>query len=185
MLKDKFYVFLLCVCFAHTLCAQQPKGYLLWSNAKRLTVDDFSIKTKSAASTPSFAQFTIDYEVNGFSFLTKNFNKKVHNYFMPAASWIDTTADIAQNLRYQQTLFDLAEIYTRQFRKALRENRKQFLKNVNIGADLNKQFISAFAQRRVMYDEETNFGTNEAKQAAWRSQIEKELTELADFAYDK
>lgn len=88
------------------------------------------IKTKADVSTPSFAQFTIDYEVGGFGFLAKNFNKKVRNYLMAGAGWIDTTAAMVLSLRYQQTLFDLAEIYTRLFRKALRESRKQLLKGV-------------------------------------------------------
>ena len=158
---------------------------MLGSNARRLTLDDFVIRTKQGASTTSFGQFTIDYEVNGFSFFTKNFNKKVHNYFIPEASWIDTTADVAQSIRYQQTLFDLAEIYTRQFRKALRENRKQFLKNINVASDLNKEFITAFAKRRVAYDDETSFGAVQSKQKEWEGIVQKELNDLRDYAYEK
>ena len=61
---------------------QQKSDYLLWSASHKLTVDDFAIKTNGVETTTSFAQFTVDYEVNGFDFLTKNFNKKVHNYFI-------------------------------------------------------------------------------------------------------
>lgn len=162
-----------------------PAGYLRWSDTRKLTADDFVIKTKTPDNIPCFAQFTISFESIAFGFLTKNFNKKVHNYFMPGASWIDTTANTALSLRYQQTLFDISEIYTRQIRKALRENRKQFFKNGHVVNDLNNQYMSLFAKRRVDYDADTKFGTDEAKQQAWEVQIQKELAALQGYAYDK
>lgn len=185
-MKKKILLTNLLFCSVATLVVAQKKDdYLLWSASHKLTVDDFAIKTKQVETTPSFAQFTVDYQVNGFDFLTKNFNKKVHNYFIKTASWIDTTAAIQQSLLYQQTLFDICEVYTRQFRKALRENRKKLLKGTAITEELNKQFVSAFARRRVDYDRETRFGADLTKQKDWESQIQKELAELSDFAYDK
>lgn len=169
----------------HTLQAQNNHDYLPWSATRKLAVDDFTIKTKQLESTTSFGQFSVDYEVGGFSFLTKNFNKKVHNYFIRAASWIDTTANISEALRYQQTLFDICEIYTRQFRQALRGNRKQFLKNTGVARELNKQYMAAFAKRRIVYDRETAFGTVTAKQKEWELQIATELEALKDFAHDR
>lgn len=89
---------------------QNSHDNLQWSATYKLTLDDFSIKTRSNETTSSFAQFSVDYEVGGFDFLTKNFNKKVHNYMIKTASWIDTTTNINQSLLYQQTLFDICEI---------------------------------------------------------------------------
>lgn len=175
---------LLWCCFAQALWAQNNSDYLPWSDTRKLSVNDFAIKTKQQETTPSFAQFTISFEPIGFGFFTKNFNKKVHNYFLPAASWIDTTADVAQSLRYQQTLFDLAEIYTRQMRKELRENRSQFLKNGNFVNELNNREMAAFAKRRVAYDSETRFGTLDVLQKAWEGQIQKELAALDKYRYE-
>jgi hypothetical protein len=185
LLSKHLFLSFVFACLAHMMYAQATKDYLLWSATRKLNVDDFGIKTKQLESTSSFAQFTLNYEVSGFSFFAKNFNKKVQNYFMPGASWIDTTTDVAKSIRYQQTLFDLCEIYARQFRQALRENRKQLLKGTNIASELNTQYMSAFSKRRVIYDRETAFGTNEAKQSEWEAQIQKELQDLSDYAYDK
>jgi hypothetical protein len=127
----------------------------------------------------------MDYQLNGFDFLTKNFNKKVRNRFIRTASWIDTTTNAQQSLLYQQTLFDICEIYTRQFRKALRENRKKIAKGTKIAEELNNQFVADFARRRIDYDRETKFGSDELKQKEWESKINKELAELSDYAYDK
>ena len=86
--------------------AQENPDYLLWSSTKKLNLADFGIKKNSANSGTSFAQFTLDYSVNGFDFLTKNFNKKVRNSMIISASWIDTTANVDASIKYQQTLFD-------------------------------------------------------------------------------
>ncbi len=45
--------------------------------------------------------------------------------------------------------------------------------------------MSEFAKRRVDYDRETKFGADEFKQKEWETQIQKELTEFADYGYDK
>ncbi len=163
---------------------QSNQDNLNWSATHKLTLDDFSIKTKSNESTSSFAQFSVEYQVNGFDFLTKNFNKKVHNYIIKTASWIDTTADINQSLLYQQTLFDICEIYTRQFRKELRENRKKIANGTEIAKELNNKIMTDFSKRRIEYDRETKYGADLTKQKEWENQIQKELLELKDFAYD-
>ena len=185
MTKGLFLANLLFLLTINTSLSQVNDDYLLWSSTRKLTPDDFTIKTHVPESTASFAQFSINYQVNGFNFLTKNFNKKVRNYFIKTASWIDTTSNLAQALAYQQTLFDICEIYTRQFRKALKENRKKIAKGTTIIEELNQKFMTAFAKRSIDYDRETKSGADELKQKEWESQIDKELTELSDYAYEK
>ena len=155
---------------------------VFWSATKKLTVDNFGIKTKISDANLSFAQFSVDYKVNGFDFMTKNFNKKVRNYLIKSASWIDTTADVIILLRYQQTLFDICEIYTRQFRKELRENRKKIASGTQFIEGLNQKAMTDFSNRRVVYDRETNFGTIFDKQSQWELQLKKELDDLKEFA---
>lgn len=155
---------------------------IFWSSSKKLTIDDFGIKTKNDETSPSFAQFSVDYQINGFDFMTKNFNKKVRNYLIKSASWIDTTTNISVSLRYQQTLFDLSEIYTRQFRKSLKENRKKIASGLQIVEDLNQKAMTDFANRRRIYDRETNFGIIQDKQIEWEMQIKKELDDLQNYA---
>lgn len=185
MTKGLFLANLLFLLTINTSLSQVNDDYLLWSSTRKLTPDDFTIKTQVPESTASFGQFSMSYQVNGFNFLTKNFNKKVRNYFIKTASWIDTTSNLAQALAYQQTLFDICEIYTRQFRKALKENRKKIAKGTTIIEELNQKFMTAFAKRRIDYDRETKSGADELKQKEWESQIDKELTELSDYAYEK
>ncbi len=158
------------------------ENHISWSSTNKLTVDDFGIKTKNGETNPSFAQYSVTYQVNGFDFMTKEFNKKVHNYLIKSASWIDTTLDVSASLRYQQTLFDICEIYTRQFRKSLKENRKKIASGLQFVEELNQKAMADFSNRRVIYDSETSFGTNDEKQNEWRLQIQKELDDLNEYA---
>lgn len=187
-MKKKFRVivlfFTLCVA-TNLVYSQNSKDKLQWSATRKLTLDDFLIKTKFIETTTSFAQFSFDYKVNGFDFLTKNFNKKVFNSFIKSASWIDTTTNFKQSLIYQQTLFDIAEIYTRQFRKALKENRKKLIKGVEIAENLHNEIMTKFSVRRIDYDSKTKFGYDLEKQKEWEIQIQIELAELNDFAFGK
>ena len=158
--------------------------YLSWSSTRKLTLNDFIIKTKDLQSSTSYGQYYMDFEVRGFDAFSKNFNKRVHNYFIRSASWIDTTSNVSTALRYQQTLFDICEIYTRQLRKGLKENRKKLLKGAQVANELNAAAMSSFSQRRLAYDSETGFGTISEKQTQWEEQVQKELAALQEYALE-
>ncbi len=158
----------------------QDDNLLRWDANRKLTVNDFLIK-EGSGNVLCFAQFSMDYQVSGFDFMTKNFNKKVQNYMIKSASWIDTTQNVAQSLRFQQALFDIAEIYTRRFRKALKENRKKIAGGTGFVEELNSKIMTEISTRRMLYMEETLSGHDEEKQIEWESVIKSELLELKDF----
>lgn len=176
--------FLLYALFFFTISFGQTtnSNLVFWSHTNKLTLDDFGINTKNGETHSSFAQFSVDYKVSGFDFMTKNFTKKVRNYLIKSASWIDTTKDVSASLRYQQTLFDLCEIYTRHFRKELKENRKKIASGTQFIDGLNQKAMTDFANRHVLYTSETNFGTILVKQKDWEIQIQQELEALNEFA---
>ena len=173
-------IFIACSSFAQY--SSTPDGYRIWDPERKLTVDDFQIKTRQLPNYSSFMQFTIDYKVTGFDFMTKNFNKRVTNAMIPSASWIDTSRDVARSLRYEQTLFDMAEVYTRQFRQQLKVNRKKLASGTQIAEELNAKVMSDFAKRRLQYDAETREASNESEQLRWEEMIKQELTALAEFS---
>lgn len=185
-IQIKISLALFAVFILNTDClAQQSDDRLLWNGNYQLTVSDFGIKTNSLENSSSFAQFSLDYQLNGFDFMARNFNKKVRNYLIRSASWIDTSANIPQSLRYQQTLFNISEIYTRQFRKALRENRKKIIMGTQIAEELNQNIMAEFSKRRMDYSRETDYGKNELKQKEWEALIQKEIAALNNFAFDR
>lgn len=183
-----FFIIIILFISVHSLYAQNKtdnNNLIVWSPTKKLTVDDFGIKKDDSTIMLSFGQFSIDYQIGGFSFMSKNFNKKVRNYMIKSASWININNNVSSSLLYQQTLFDLCEIYTRQFRKALKENKKKFISNNQLIDQLNQEVLTEFSNRRLIYDEETNYAMNTEKQKEWEVQIQKELEEFKEYAYEK
>lgn len=158
---------------------------MYWSDRQKLIVDDFGIKTKNLESGATSAEFSIDYDVSRFNFLSKNFNKNVRNYMVKSTSQIDTTGNVQQYLLYQQTLFDLSEVYARELRKALKENKKLLISGTKVADELNWKVMSEFLDRRSKYTQETNSASDPVKQKEWEDQIAYELGELKDYAYDK
>lgn len=180
-----FSTIIMTICLALTSVAQDNPDYLLWDSSHKLTIDDFGIKKDNSNSGLSYAQYYIEQTVSGLDFMTKKFNKKVKNCMIKSASWIDTTQNVEYSLKYQQTLFDIAEIYTRKFRKELQENRKQISKGLSIVNDLNSKMTAELSKRRMQYDSETNFGLDSEKQIVWDQQIAQELQDLAEYDYNK
>lgn len=168
-----------------TLFAQKDDNYIYWSAGRKLTVSDFAIKTSDGKAGASNAQYYFSYQVSGLDFMTKNFNKKVQNCILRSASWIDTTYDVRASLRYQQTLFDLAEIYARHFRKDLRDNRKQLLKGTDFVKELSTKAMTDFSKRQIEYISDTQFGSNKVMQEAWEQRIQTELNQLKEFAVEE
>ena len=154
----------------------------MWDSNRKLTLSDFSIKN-SEDEMLSYGQYVIDSNIKGFDFLVKDFNKKVRNYFIKSASWINPNFQVEKSLRYQQTLFDLSEIYAREFRKNLKNRRREIIKGFGILEELNQKATTDFSKRRLQYDNDTKYGTIEEKQIEWEKQILKELNEYKEFAY--
>lgn len=157
-------------------------NYIFWSKDRPLQESDFQIRTGHVSNMYSFAQFGFDYKVGGTFGLPKDYKNKIRNYFIRTASWLDTTYEVNTSIKYQQTLFDLAEVYVRQFRKAVYENRKKLPWGKVKIEELNAQILTDFSKRRVLYDTTTSFGTLADKQKEWEILIAKELDELQDFA---
>ncbi len=169
---------------AFSLFGQESADRIFWSETRKLTVDDFVIQIAEAEGALSFAQFGIDYSVRGFNMFEKNQNKRVTNSMIRSASWIDPSGDVTQALLYQQTLWDIAEIYARQLRKAIQEHRKEIFLGTCLIDQLNDQVMSDFSRRRLKYTNETQWASKPEAQAEWELHIQTELQELAAYAYD-
>ncbi|GAB3969603.1 hypothetical protein GCM10028806_16120 [Spirosoma terrae] len=124
------------------------------------------------------AQFTIGFDSKNANIWTDKTNYSVYTSFIKSASWIDTTANTAAAIRYEQTLFDLAEIYSRHLRRELKAYAKKPRLKARFLEKLNADTMAALAKRRIVYDEETNYGADALAQKRWELIIQNELAEL-------
>lgn len=165
--------------------AQESKAEKLsWSATQKLQLSDFTIKTAAPKEPSSHAEFSITYKAGGKELLSSNLNKRVLNEFIRSGSWIDTTQDVQQALRYQQASFDLCEVYVRQFRKALYDNKPK-IRRLSFVDELNETYTNAYSKRRLEYDLETKAGTDLATQEKWEALITQELLLLKEYALEK
>lgn len=184
--QKRLFIITLTLLVFSTAFAQKDKDddRVYWNEGQKLTVDDFGIHTRNMESGATSAEFAIDYQVSKLNFVTKNFNKKVRNYMVKSTSQIDVTGNVDQFLLYQQTLFDLSEVYARELRRALQQNRKLLIRSTSVADELNWKVMSEFMDRRAKYTQETNSASNKPKQKEWEKEIAHELNVLKDYAYD-
>lgn len=180
------YILFVSISISVTVFAQDNSNYLYWSANHKLTVEDFGQKNKTvdADGQLSYVEFIWEYNVSRADFITRNFNRKVRNGMVKSKSWIDISTDVEVSLRFQQTLFNINEVYARQFRKDLREIRSKLTKNIELVDEMNDRITSALEKRRNQYIKETNSGFDTDAQQRWEKQIQEELEELAEYAYE-
>lgn len=156
-----------------------------WSATDRLTPDDFQLHIEVPPSSPCFAQFSLNYSLNGFDYFKKNFNQKVTNVMLTNASWIDSEAeDLERLLHFQQILFDLSEVYAREFRKRLLENRKALIKDNNLVRDIEAGIMQEFIEQRALFEQESRGGTNREVMVRWQQDIELRLQSLHIYRFE-
>lgn len=182
-----YVVLTITILFAFSLGAYAQKesdlDKLYWNGKTKITLDDFGIQTKDASQGLSSAAFSLEYNIHALSFFG-DFNKKVRHCMIRSASQITLDGNVDQYIRYQQTLFDIQEIYVRLLRKALKENKSKLFLRTALADELREQIIGVdLPVRQAKYNNETNSGKDELKQKEWEQQIKKELLGLNDYAY--
>ena len=155
-----------------------------WSNTTPLTESDFQMTVGGSEHNPCFALFSINYSVNGFDFMTKNFNQKVECIMYRSASWLnENAADKARLIQFQQIQFDISELYARKFRKLLLENRKKIAHGTQIVEELNEQVMKEFTEERAQFEKESEGGLNEQVMVNWRNRLSVDISKLELFSY--
>jgi hypothetical protein len=177
MLNSNYvYCLILFTLFTAIICRGQDNDAVSWGSRK-ISWADF--KGAPVPKNPAKAGIAcmIDYKIE---YLKKDsIAAEVINFFYPSKSW--TTVRTDDVLDHELKHFDIAEIYTRMFRKTISEtvfNRKGVEKE--IGAILNKmeKEMSKFEE---LYDKETNHVLNLEQQKNWNNKIAEELQSLDQF----
>ncbi len=186
-MKTSLIILLFAISALTLLPAQTlQEGQKRWSAESPLTVDDFKIKINDQYREPVYSQFVISHAINGFDFLKKNLNQKIDNVFYGNSSWIDTTRmeNVQKHLEFQQLQFDIAEVYTRIFRKRVLESKGQVTKGFDFINQISDEIMKDLSERRLQMVKETKNGDDEENLAGWKAKIASELKELEEFSYE-
>jgi hypothetical protein len=155
-----------------------------WREDYKISLSDFQAqppKSRDNVSQSFYLAGNLDfgYAMSNYEFmLTKNFNKHVAAFFVPANSWIQEGPQTEHLQQYAQMQFDLLELYARKYRKQLYES-KGALSNYNFFQQAHDQINAELIKRQVeMQDAALE---SEDKRAAYHQQIRKEISEMPDF----
>ena len=104
----------------------------------------------------------------------------VYTVFDRKNSWAINAYKIDKSLKYNQTMFNLYEVYARKLRKDF--------KNTKFGLDPNKVFLEKYnstltnlSDRNKQYMKETKIGTDSDSLDKWDKIIQAELKELEEY----
>ncbi len=154
---------------------QEIEEGVLWSKEFRLTWADFRGKVPPAAvpaaTTASGISYTytanlIHHEVH--------LDFEVNAYFYPKESWYKPDQCDEITLSHEQLHFDISELFARQMRNRLRDT--SFSDNVKAEIrKIYKETLEELQKFQELYDWETDFSRNRAKQLEWNQKIDSLL----------
>ncbi|KAA9333169.1 hypothetical protein F0P96_09320 [Hymenobacter busanensis] len=170
---------------SQTNAKRLDSDYAYWSATRRLQLSDFGLQVKPGNYlNGSNAMFGFEMHGNVYDLFGKQANNVIRNRMLRTASWVDTTSrtDVAAQIRFHQTLFDIQEVYCRRLRQQIRASATKILLfgKPDINELFNEQMKDS-QQRQALYVNETNYGTLSVEQATWEKQIMLELQNLQAF----
>jgi hypothetical protein len=155
-----------------------------WKEGYKLSVLDFqaeSPKSREGQGQTYYLAANLDfsYAMSNYEFmLTKNFNKFVTAYFIPANSWLQQGEGTEILLKFAQMDFDLLELYARKYRQRLYGEKNAFSKP-NFFQQAHEEVNAAMAKRSV--EMQNAVSESDGKGEEFHGQILKEISELAEF----
>ena len=177
MLREMIIIISVACLLPVTLTAGQTDDFINWSASRKLQWHDYLAEpdNHSGAAASTSTQIGFEYHIRD--------NKPSYTVtckFSKSKSWGRYKNDYI--LSHEQGHFDIAEIFTRKFVKALRE----YSFNINsYRNDLRKMYTDAMKEKerfQQQYDRETDYSRIKEKQAEWLKKIKDALLALDEYA---
>lgn len=167
-------LFLVVILFGFQKAKEDEKIY--WSPDRKLTWDDFKEVEKISNNT-AISCSGIEYEL-----YEKEFAVEIKSCFYKNKSWVIKGEKTDKLLKHEQGHFNIAELYARKLRKAIKGKRfkKKHLKEKIIL--LYNKVMLELNSFNDLYDKETNYHRNQVKQEEWNQSIENELLNLKEYS---
>ena len=102
--------------------------------------------------------------------------------FNKLASWVEEEEQTKWLLAHEQGHFDLAEIHTRRFRKAMLESRLVLETIEKTVQALYDKHFKACIKDQGLYDKETDHSQNEPLQKRWNNKIATDMKNLSRYS---
>jgi hypothetical protein len=151
-----------------------------WKREKKLTWADYKAQPDTTGFTAAVTKCGIS-----FSTVTSSYERyifEVYATFESKKSWVWKKRASDTLLLHEQGHFDLTELYTRKFRKALSDSTFVISEIKTQIRKLFEVYVDSLNQRDFLYDKETRNSLNRKKQKEWTLQIMQELKTLEKYS---
>jgi hypothetical protein len=152
---------------------------LVWPEHPRLSWDDFKAQPPQGVTYPSAESET------GFKYQllcsAGKLDVDAHAFFSPSGSWVIPPKKNPELLKHEQGHFDMAEVYALKLKKAIRDANISCddpAKANALGQKMAGEFQADWENAEREYEQDTQYGTDLAKQNAASNKIARELAAL-------
>lgn len=176
----KIFVFILAVCFSANLYARQEiadSNHVYWSEGYKLTWDDFEKQPDQFLQygAYSFTGFKAQYD-----FTLTYYKATITAFFNKELSW--RRSKIMLLLQHEQGHFNLTELYSRIYRKRVKEEMEAGTLTVERFTELSEEIEQSLREAQEEYDEATNYSLDLRAQLRWNELIVERLQEYAEYS---
>jgi len=153
---------------------------IAWTKLRKLQWRDFAMKTppRSSDDSLSWVGFDASWTCDSARFLFQ-----VRTTFDPSQSWVKPGSQNDALLGHEQTHFDLTELAARRLRQQLAKlddpcRSFMMMREIDRAIAAERQ---VWEKEQTLYDRETAYGTNAARQRFWERRTGERLDELNAF----
>jgi hypothetical protein len=157
-----------------------PDDILLWTDTTILSWNDFQGKPAKEAKASSELVIQLPVKFHEAKFLTAA-SATVECYVDKKASWVKMSQAKPQLLFYNQTLFNLYEVYARKLRKNYTETDFSIGNPVGLLDSIYQARTAELSKVAARYRRESGTGTKNKKIKEWSDKITVELKELEEY----
>lgn len=174
-MKKKTAVLFAAFCFFASFTVSAQYDLRLWQTGD-LTWNDFRVVDTNTVKEHSYIEFYLDIEENEEYELGTSWVELVATAYMDKKlSWVDKKHCTAEELRYNQVIFDLVELFRR---------RLQVVIDTGGNADID-YYIRLLEHVTDSFCRDTRYGANTLAVVAWETKVGKQLDSIAPIVMQK
>lgn len=174
-MKKKTSVLFAAFCFFASFTVSAQYDLRPWQTGD-LTWNDFRVVDTNTVKEHSYIEFYLDIEENEEYELGTSWVELVAAAYMDKKlSWVDKKHCTAEELRYNQVIFDLVELFRR---------RLQVVIDTGGNADID-YYIRLLEHVTDSFCRDTRYGANTLAVVAWETKVGKQLDSIAPIVMQK
>jgi hypothetical protein len=171
----KYFLLALFFCLSLSKSYCQFGDTINWRSDYRLKVSDFQGFPAANSESKAVSSCNIAYKIE---FENSVMTVKINCYFKRRSSWIKDSIGL-NLLNHEQGHFNIAELFARKFRQAIKLYRGKLTKE--IVRELYQKYRAEMELFDQQYDAKTNFSQDYKMQRKWYALILLEVKKLSAF----